>query len=80
MIRSLAACLAMGLITVFLSTLAGPLSGQAYAAPTIYKDVPAEYYASKEIAKLTESGIIEGNEQGFFQPDAVSPPCGSVKP
>lgn len=69
MIRSLAACLSMGLITVFLSTLVGPLSGQAYAAPTIYKDVPAEYYASKEIAKLTESGIIEGNEQGLFQPD-----------
>ncbi|NHN31681.1 S9 family peptidase [Paenibacillus agricola] len=60
-------------ITIFalLAVFALPASGvgQLVAAAAGYKDVPIEHYASKEIAKLSQMGIVEGNTEGLFQPD-----------
>jgi hypothetical protein len=43
--------------------------GRLQAASNAYKDVPSEHYASKEITKLSQMGIIAGNAEGLFQPD-----------
>ncbi|SFL43745.1 Dipeptidyl aminopeptidase/acylaminoacyl peptidase [Paenibacillus sp. 1_12] len=67
--RPLATFLSVFMVTACLMIFLGALSGHVDAALTIYKDVPSEHYASKEIAMLTEKGIIEGNTQGLFQPD-----------
>ncbi|ULL15389.1 S9 family peptidase [Paenibacillus sp. H1-7] len=34
-----------------------------------YKDVPKDHYASKEIAVLSQRGIVQGSEDGTFKPD-----------
>ncbi|WP_248924794.1 prolyl oligopeptidase family serine peptidase [Paenibacillus hamazuiensis] len=59
---------AMLLLTAQLAVFAMPAGVQA-AASTGYKDVPADHYAAKEIAKLSQKGIVEGTADGVFQPD-----------
>ncbi|NOU97261.1 prolyl oligopeptidase family serine peptidase [Paenibacillus sp. LMG 31456] len=48
------------------------LSIHAYAetAPKSFSDVKENHYASKEISKLAQLGIIEGGSDGLFHPDS----------
>ncbi|MFD0675520.1 MULTISPECIES: S9 family peptidase [unclassified Paenibacillus] len=56
---------------LFLVTiLTVPISAHAETAAKSFADVTEKHYASKEISKLAQMGIIEGGSDGLFHPDS----------
>ncbi|WP_282935803.1 alpha/beta fold hydrolase [Paenibacillus sp. RC67] len=58
------------LVVALLSNIVTIASASDKEAPVQgYRDVPKDHYASKEIAMLSQRGIVQGNADGLFQPD-----------
>lgn len=60
---------------LFLATLAAAVAVPAVVVPIqtkastkAFKDVPASYYAHKEIMNLVDRGVINGFSDGTFKP------------
>jgi|GEM_PF-3712229 len=70
MSRPFSKLIAAILLAVSLSLGAVPVSAAALDdSASSYTDVAKDHYASKEIARLSQRGIIQGFSDGSFKPD-----------